>query len=83
MPQCSSTCSSSNELALHTDIQAAVCVQNINIEVALRHFKASRAALNMLLGPTLRAELLALKFALECYHRACEALEMLAIATSR
>ena len=82
MPQCSSTCSSSNELTQHTDIQAAVYVQNINMEVALRQITASRAALDVLWGP-IRAELYALSCALECYQRAYEAFEMLAIATSR
>ena len=83
MPQCSSTCCSSNELALNTDIQTAFHVQHIDLEVALGHIKASRAAIKKLLGPTLQAELHALKIALECYHRACEALQMLAVATSR
>ena len=76
-------CSSNNDLALHTDIYAAFHVQHMNLAVAFQQVKVSRAALNMLLGPTLQAELQALKFALECYHRAFEALKMLAIATSR
>ncbi len=83
MAQCSSPCSSSNELAVHDAIQAAAHVQQLNIKVALQHIKSSTTAIQMLLGSNLQAELMTLRFALQSYHRACEALEMLYIATSR
>ena len=56
-------------------------MHNTNIEVALVRIHASNAAIQMLLGPTLQAELLTL--AVECYQRACADLEDLVIATSR
>ena len=57
-------------------------MQKLNIEVALQHIQSSTAAIQMLLGSNLQAELMTLRFALQSYHRACEALEMLCIATS-
>ena len=83
MPQCSSTCNSSTEPALHTDIQAALQVQKVNREVAWQQIKASRSVVHMLLGSALQAELLALRIAMIAHNTACEALEMLAIASSR
>lgn len=83
MFHCSSTCSSSNETAIRTaDIQAAMQVHDLNIKRALDRIAASNNALQILLGPTLRAELLTLKFALESLQAARESQEMLAFATT-
>ncbi len=62
-------------------------MHDMTISLALQHIEASHAALQMLLdptllGPTLRAELLTLKIALEALHAACQNQAMLAIATA-
>ena len=84
----SATCSRSNELETQAALQEAMHMHDMSLNLALQHIETSNAALQMLLdpvqlGPTLQAELLVLKLALDRLHAACQSQEMMALATAR